>query len=158
MGTWTYESKNTKINSEGLTAVYIKICTVPKFPLYRTFSIFFLHYCRDCLKTFPSTSSLMTPCCWSWHVKTSCSTIPCRQTLLVHTRTLWLCLLQTTFYTSLLLMTLNNSRLKSANHAHLVCSCWVDYSLEIFFIESVPFLMYGVFCFNNFLEHPWLQI
>ncbi len=32
--TRTYENKNTKIYSKGLTAIYTKICTVQNFPLY----------------------------------------------------------------------------------------------------------------------------
>ena len=32
----TYENKNTKIYSEGLTAIYTKICTFQNFPLYST--------------------------------------------------------------------------------------------------------------------------
>ena len=30
----TYENKNTNIYSEGLTAIYTKICTFQNFPLY----------------------------------------------------------------------------------------------------------------------------
>ena len=32
--TRTYKNKNTKIYSKGLTAIYMKICTVQNFPLY----------------------------------------------------------------------------------------------------------------------------
>ena len=38
----TYENKNTKIYSEGFTAIYTKVCTFQNFPLYGTYSTMLL--------------------------------------------------------------------------------------------------------------------
>ena len=35
----TYENKNTKIYSEGLTGIYTKMCTFQNFPLYSTCTV-----------------------------------------------------------------------------------------------------------------------